>query len=157
MGLGFVSDVAEVAARYKRFGDLSYLIGVFRRTLDLTVHHIELEADDKRYSGRNCFVEFCNSQYTGGNMRMAPRARIDDGLMDIVIAGPMSRARLLSALPKIYSGSHIQMDEVTHVRARRAVVKTRPAKRLLPDGELTERMAARVAVQVHPGMVQYLG
>lgn len=155
MGLGFVTDVAGVAAQYKRWGDLSYQVGVFRCTLDLRCHHMELTADGRTFSGPNCFVEFCNSRYTGGNMLMAPQAAIDDGMMDIVIAGPMSRARLLAALPRIYSGRHIEMKEVTCIRAKTASIETHPPKALLPDGELVG--ISPVRVEVHPGMVRYLG
>lgn len=154
MGFGFVTDVAVTAQRFKRVHDLSYLIGVLHRTALLSFHHMELEIDGHLISGPNCFVEFCNSRYTGGNMLMAPQAKIDDGLMDIIITGPMTKKRLLGALPKIYTGSHVNMNEVTCIQAKRAEIRTSPSKTLLPDGEIMGHTPG--IVQVIPKALRYL-
>ncbi|MCG8637339.1 MAG: diacylglycerol kinase family lipid kinase [Desulfobacterales bacterium] len=146
MGLGFVTDVAQTAERFKAVRDLSYLIGVAHRTLSLKFHHMELVIDGKPFSGKNCFVEFCNSRFTGGNMCMAPEARIDDGLMDIIIAGPMKKKRLISALPKLFTGDHLSMDEVSCIQAKKAEIQTTPAKVLLPDGEIFGRAPGMISV-----------
>jgi diacylglycerol kinase (ATP) len=100
-GLGFVTDVAKTADKFKFFKDFSYVIGVLYRTINLKCHYMELEIDGQKFSGENCFVEFCNSRFTGGDMLMAPDAKIDDGFMDIIIAGELSRTSLLATLPKI--------------------------------------------------------
>lgn len=154
MGLGFVTEVARTAARFKAFKDFSYLIGVVRQTLFLTCHHLELTVDGRPFSGQNCFVEFCNSRYTGGRMLMAPFASIDDGQMDIIIVSHLTRGRLLRALPKIFTGDHVHMDEVTHVKGRTACFKTSPVKALLPDGEIAGHTPGQV--DVLPGHLCYL-
>ncbi len=146
MGLGFVTDVARTAERFKRFGDFSYVLGILYRVLFLKSVSMELEVDGQCFSGPNCFVEFCNSRYTGGNMLMAPGARIDDGLMDIIIAGPMSRKRLVQSLPRIYSGTHVRMGEVLCIRGKNARIRTRTPKALLPDGEIWESTPGTVTI-----------
>lgn len=88
-------------------------------------------------------------------MLMAPNAKIDDGFMDIVIVAPMSKQRLLSALPNIYKGTHIHMPEITCIRAKNAVIKTRPLKTLLPDGEIIGSTPA--TIEVHHKQLRYLG
>jgi YegS/Rv2252/BmrU family lipid kinase len=153
-GIGFVTDVAKTARHFKRLGDISYIIGVFYRTVSLHFHWMELEVDGTLISGENCFVEFCNSRYTGGNMLMAPTAEIDDGLMDIIIAGKLSRASLLATLPKIFKGTHIHHPALQSIKAKKAVIKTSPNKTLLPDGELWG--STPTTVQIHPKMIQYL-
>jgi diacylglycerol kinase (ATP) len=136
MGFGFVTDVAHTAARFGRTGDLSYVIGVLHRTIGLKFHQMELEIDGKMYRGRNCFLEFCNSRYTGGDMLMAPEAKIDDGCFDAVILSPLSRLNLITTFPKIFKGTHLTNPRVRVLRGKRAVVGTVPEKGLLPDGEL---------------------
>lgn len=153
-GLGFVTDVAKTAQKYKFFKNFSYIIGVFLRTLRLKFHYLELEIDGKMISGENCFAEFCNSRFTGGNMLMAPDAKIDDGLMDIVLAGKLSRLSLLRTLPKIFKGTHINHPAVACFKARKAVIKTRPKKTLLPDGEVFGSTPS--FLQVHHKMIRYL-
>lgn len=154
LGLGFVTDVAKTAERFKRIGSFSYLVGVVHRTIGLDFNHLSLEIDGKKFSGRNCFVEFCNSRYTGGNMLMAPDAKINDGYMDIIIAAPMSKKRLLSALPRIFSGTHILMPEITCIKAKKAIVRTYPEKTLLPDGEILGKTPA--VIEIHPEMLGFM-
>jgi diacylglycerol kinase (ATP) len=153
-GFGFVTDVAKTAQKFKFFKDFSYIIGVLHRTIKLKFHYIELEIDGKMIKGENCFVEFCNSRYTGGNMLMAPDALIDDGFMDIIVAGKLSRTNLLATLPKIFKGTHIHNPAVMHFRAKRAKIKTWPEKPLLPDGELFGSTPANISV--HHKMIKYL-
>ncbi|BBO69901.1 lipid kinase [Desulfosarcina alkanivorans] len=152
-GFGFVTDVAQTAHHLKRVGDFSYVMGVFHRMLNLRFHHMELEIDGRRINGDNCFVEFCNSRYTGGKMLMAPHAKIDDGWFDVVVAGPISRGALMATFPKIFSGTHGQHPAVRFYRARTASVRTDPPKPLLPDGELFGSTPTRVAI--HPQWVRY--
>lgn len=153
-GLGFVTDVAQTALKFKWLGDFSYIIGVFYRTAGLHFHDMELELDGQVISGENCFVEFCNSRFTGGNMLMAPEARIDDGFMDIVIVEKLSRTSLLLTLPKIYSGNHIRHPAVRYVKAKSAKIRTRPDMALVPDGEIFGHTPT--SITVHHKMIQYL-
>lgn len=153
-GLGFVTDVAKTAIKFKFLKDLSYLIGVFYRTINLKHHYMELDIDGTKIEGENCFVEFCNSRFTGGSMMMAPQAHIDDGLMDIVIAGKLSRFSLLKTLPKIFTGRHLEHPAVTCIQGRKATIKTTPVKTLLPDGEVFGSTPA--TINIHPGLIRYL-
>lgn len=153
-GLGFVTDVAKTAQKFKWLGDFSYLIGIFHRTVGLHFHEMELELNDQVISGENCFVVFCNSRFTGGNMLMAPEAKIDDGLMDIIIVEKLSRINLLSTLPKIYSGNHIKHPAVKYVKTNKAKIKTKPDKALLPDGEIFGMTPT--IITVHHKMIRYL-
>jgi len=153
MGLGFVTDVAQTAAGFSWMGDLSYVVGVLHRTIGLKFHELELEIDGKHINGRNCFVEFCNSRYTGGSMLMAPGAEIDDGYFDVVILEPLSRWNLLKTFPKIFKGTHVNNPQVTVVRAKKAIVRTSPAKVLLPDGEIFGVTPA--AIDILPQKIRY--
>jgi len=146
MGFGFVTDVACTAARFSRTGDFSYIIGVLHRVLGLKTYDLALDLDDKRITDTNCFVEFCNSRYTGGDMLMAPDARIDDGLFDVVVAGPVSRLSLIATLPKIFKGRHGENRAVRFYQGRRARVQTRPPKGLLPDGEIFGKTPTEIGI-----------
>jgi YegS/Rv2252/BmrU family lipid kinase len=153
MGLGFVTDVAAVAARYPRAGDLSYVIGVFSRLLALRPFRLDLNIDGRDLSDRYCFVEVCNSRYTGGRMLMAPGARIDDARFDVILAGPMTSLQLIRAFPSIYRGTHVRHPAVRVVRGKSARIAGHAPLGLLPDGELTG--TTPVDIQVMPRCVRY--
>ena len=146
MGFGFVTDVACTAARFSRMGDASYLMGVLHRVLGLKTYALDLDIDGRRISGANCFVEFCNSRFTGGDMLMAPEAKIDDGLFDVVVCGPVSRFSLMATLPKLFKGRHGENPAVNFYRGRQARVETRPAKGLLPDGEIFGKTPTTIGI-----------
>jgi len=146
LGFGFVADVAQKAALYKKWGALSYVIGVFIITRNLRSYPLECEIDGHRLQRDNIFVEICNSSKTGGDMIMAPQARIDDGLLDVVILNKVSRSRLLSALPKIFKGTHVHMPDVETFQAREMRFHPNQAKVLTPDGEIIGQTPITVSV-----------
>jgi len=153
MGLGFVTDAAKTAARFEWAGDLSYVIGVLYRTMILKFHHLDMEIDGHIISEKNCFVEICNSRFTGGNMLMAPGAKIDDGLFDVVVLSPLSRTSLISTFPKIFKGTHGDNPAIKFYQGKTALIHTTPEKTLLPDGEIFG--AAPTKITILPGRVRY--
>jgi len=152
-GFGFVTDVAQTAHRLKRWGDFSYVLGVLYRLMGLRFHRMRLTLDGRHIDADNCFVEFCNSRYTGGRMLMAPAARIDDGWFDVIVVGSLSRISLLTTFPKIFKGTHGQNPAVRIFRAKTADVFTDPPKALLPDGEIFGSTPTRITI--HPRMIRY--
>ena len=153
MGFGFVTDVAVTAARVPWLGDAGYGLGVLYRVLGLKFHRLEMEIDDQRFSAPNCFVEICNSRYTGGAMCMAPEARIDDGRFDAVVLSPLRRLKLITSFPRIYRGTHGLLEEVAMLQGSTARIVSTPAKTLLPDGEIFGVTPTRI--DILPGRVQY--
>ena len=129
------------------------MIGVLYRLLGLTFHDMVLEIDGEVIRGKNCFVEICNSKYTGGNMLMAPEAAIDDGLFDAVVLSPLSRLSLISTFPKIFKGAHGKNPAVRFIKARSASVTTQPQKILLPDGEIFGTTPTDIAIL--PGLMRF--
>mgnify|MGYP001821988001 FL=1 len=153
IGFGFVTDVAGTAARFKLLGRFSYVIGVLYRTVRLTFHQMVLEMDGTVITGKNCFVELCNSRYTGGNMLMAPDARIDDGYLDVIVAAPLKRSSLICTFPKIFKGKHGDQSAVSFYKATQVRVMTTPEKVLLPDGEIFGKTPTEI--NIHPKRVRY--
>ncbi|TVR69274.1 MAG: diacylglycerol kinase family lipid kinase [Spirochaetaceae bacterium] len=135
LGAGFVSSVAHRAERYKRFGALSYVIGVLQETIALAPGELTLTVDGSRMEREALFVEICNSRYTGGNMMMAPGARIDDGLLDVVLMSRTTRRKLLTLFPSIFSGKHVEDPVIEVFRGRSISLRTATPWRLTPDGE----------------------
>ena len=97
-----------------------------------------------------------NGRFFGGGMHIAPGARFDDGLLDVVIIRAASNARLATKLPLLYSGSHID-DPLTQVlRGRVIEVDAEPG--LVPvdiDGEPLG--TAPVRIEALPGALTFFG
>ena len=155
LGFGFVADVAQKASFFKKWGSLSYVIGVLIITMKLESFQLDCEIDGQSFRRNNIFVEICNSTKTGGDMIMAPRAKIDDGMLDVVILNKVSRLRLLSALPKIFKGTHVAMPEVEVYKAREMSFRPAVRKCLTPDGEIIGQTP--ITVTVLPGHLRVFG
>ncbi len=69
--------------------------------------------------GKIYTVAVANGRYFGGGMKVAPEARLDDGLFDVVTLGDFGFADLLFRGLDIYSGKHVTNPKVTVHRARR--------------------------------------
>ncbi len=71
------------------------------------------------------FVAIGNAGFFGGGMHICPRAVVDDGLLDVTIIHPVSRATLLRLLPLMFSGRFQHDPAVEQIRARHVRVDGR--------------------------------
>ena len=61
-------------------------------------------------------ISVANNVSIGGGMRVVPGAVIDDGLLDLFIVAPLSRAGFLRVFPKVFSGTHTTLPQVEITR-----------------------------------------
>jgi len=135
LGLGFVADVGKTAHKLKILGNVAYTIGVFYQMIFLKTYRVKIEADGEIYERENIFVEISNTTYTS-NFLMAPKAEIDDGMLDVTLLGKATRRRLIQCFPKIFTGEHIYLEEVEQFKAKKIKIETDVPKVLAPDGEM---------------------
>jgi diacylglycerol kinase (ATP) len=81
------------------------------------------------------FAAIANTPYFGGGMKVAPRAKLDDGLLDVCVVGEMSKFRLLRNFPKIYSGRHLGVGGVSDFQTESVRVETDGPQAVYADGE----------------------
>lgn len=113
----------------------------------------QLELDGVPWQTEAVLVAVGNGPAYGGGMLIAPDARYDDGLLDVLVVGPLSVPRLLAVFPKVFSGKHIGHPAVTVRRARRVRLST-PGIVTYADGERFG--ALPLEVEVVPGALQVL-
>jgi diacylglycerol kinase family enzyme len=93
--------------------------------------------DDKKIEDEFTFIIACNSIHVGKGMKMAPKAKLDDGLIDlIVIRSGVSRTRLLQVLPKLFNGSHINEPELEYYQTSEFSLIPETDEILNIDGEI---------------------
>ena len=78
---------------------------------------------------------FANAPFYGDGMKIAPKARLDDGLFDICLIRGMDRLKLLCLFPTVYFGRHLGVSEVEYFHASRAVIETEQPMDVYADGE----------------------
>jgi diacylglycerol kinase (ATP) len=78
---------------------------------------------------------FANTPVYGGGMRVAPKAKMDDGLLDVCLIREMSKLKLLGVFPSVYFGRHLGIREVDYFAVSGARVETERPLDVYADGE----------------------
>ena len=115
-GIGFDAKINQIAKKYTwPIGDLVYLLAVFEGLLDgVITPDVDIEFASTKLRGPMTMANISNGPWVGGMFHIAPMAVLDDGLFDLVYAREMSRFRILSLLPKLLRGAHIDDELIEH-------------------------------------------
>jgi diacylglycerol kinase (ATP) len=83
---------------------------------------VTVTLDDGERRGRMHDVIVANGQWHGGGMKLAPGARPDDGLFDVVLIGDVTKLDFVTTAPKLYRGSHVTHPRIEVVRSSTVTV-----------------------------------
>lgn len=105
-------------------------------------------------------VVVANSGYYGKGMHIAPSASVTDGLLDVIVIEAASRREMVKALPKVYDGAHIELDQVKVLRGASVEISGTPSVPMGGDGEplgmLPTSQERPAVVRVVPGALKIL-
>ena len=155
---GFDSEANRIANQTRLVrGNLVYAYGALRALAGWKPATFEVTLDGNRVHVVTGYsVGACNSKAYGGGMYAAPDAELDDGLLDIVTCAQMPKHRFLtSMLPKVFKGTHVQMPEVTVLRAAQATISADRPFTMYADGDPIAELP--VSVRALPRAVRVLG
>ncbi len=147
--VGFDAEVNQLArqgAGYLR-GTAGYVVCVLRALVQYRPFDVEVEVDGWRWQGPITLVAVANGACYGGGMRIAPRARMDDGALDVCIVSAVTRATLLRQFPKIFRGTHTSHPACILRSGRRVTVRDASGRDVFADGEPAGRTPITFAVQ----------
>jgi YegS/Rv2252/BmrU family lipid kinase len=136
-------------------GKAAFAAAALRATLTFEKPTVRVSLDGGPES-RMTVANFCvaNARYFGGGMKIAPGAKVDDGLFDVVAVGDVSALTVLANSYKLYLGTHLGMQEVRHAHARRVSASSADgsAVKLEVDGEIVGRLPAEF--EILPGALR---
>lgn len=137
-GLGIGLDGA-VSHRFKKLkllrGPLGYLLVSIQEALTFKGFTGRVKIDDWNYKGTLLLTGASNGLYQGGKFKLAPEAKIDDGLLDFHIIKDMSIINRLIKIPKVLEGSHSDLNEVEIIRATNMEISLQTRMPAHMDGE----------------------
>ena len=139
LALGFAADVAALRARrFSAWGEVGYQSSILISLARMRRRPFPLRVDGQGEIDRrpSLFLTFNNSKYTGGSMLIAPRAEVNDGLVEYVRWGPIGRIGLIRNLPTLYDGTHIHHPLAERQAAKRIDFYLDEAVDLMVDGEV---------------------
>ncbi|AEV84655.1 putative lipid kinase yegS-like protein [Actinoplanes sp. SE50] len=100
-------------------------------------------------------VVVANAPWYGGGLRVAPHARLDDGLLDVVTVGPLPRSRMIGALAALRHGRHLGLPGITTRTVREITVAANRPLPVYADGEFLG--TGPVTIRVRPAALRLIG
>ena len=114
LGAGFDAIVNERANRWRwPRGRAKYVAAMLRELPVFRPRAYTIDLDGEVWSTAAMLVAVGNGPSYGGGMRVTPDARLDDGLLDVMVVEPISRAEFVRIFPKVYAGTHVDHPAVT--------------------------------------------
>lgn len=137
-GVGFDASVVEATERFPKYlgGTIPYLTGLLRTLFGYRNKSVVLRVGNKVEAVRILSVVVANGCYLGGGMYVAPEARLDDNLLDVVVLGDVGKFDLLKSLPMVYKGTHGKHPKVSMEKAATITVEASKGVLVHADGEL---------------------
>ena len=137
VGWGLVTNIGLTAEKMRRLGTSRYTLASIVEALKYKPLEATVIVDGKDLSKDVVFVMACNTIHSGKGMQIAPKAKLDDGLYDVVVVrGDISKMDIFRLLPKIFDGSHIQHPSVDYYQASSFSILPKNNTTLNIDGEL---------------------
>jgi YegS/Rv2252/BmrU family lipid kinase len=155
-GAGFDSEVAQAVNAWPKWfgGYMMYVLGILRTLVTYRPVEVEIAVDGAATRERLFLIAVGNTACSAGGMRLVPAARMDDGLLHAVIAGPLGRFEALMVLPRVFSGRHIDHRKLRQVSGREVRVTGARPLVIQADGEIVGTIPATFTI--HPGALSVL-
>ncbi|KRC50779.1 diacylglycerol kinase [Leifsonia sp. Root227] len=154
LSAGFDATVNERANLMTRpRGRSRYVFALLRELATLRPIPYRVVADGVPVEREALLIAVANNRSIGGGMRVVPHASLDDGMLDLFIVKEMPKWRFLRMFPKVFSGTHTDLAEVSFEPVRTVTIDA-PGVVAYADGERIGPLP--VEVSVAPGALLVL-
>ncbi|MGA8101306.1 MAG: diacylglycerol kinase family protein [Candidatus Acidiferrales bacterium] len=152
-GIGLDAEAAQLAnTRFARWPSaFRYIAGALQAFRHFPPLDVELELDGTIERDRALFVAVANAPYYGSGIRIAPAAKMDDGLLDVVLVRPVDWTRMVDAIPMLLLSGDTRWSELRRFRARHLQIRTSRPALVHSAGEIVG--ATPVELEVLPGAI----
>ena len=152
LNIGADCEVVARAAQIKtKNGSLSYIKGaleILPKGPRYKVVHSAGSGEEIEEDMLLCAI--ANGHFCGGGFKSTPKAKLDDGLMDVVIARPVKGLRMLKLLLKYHNGTHVDdpsaADIITYMQVKSFKLKAIDPVSVSIDGEVSPFTEAEIRV-----------
>lgn len=154
VGWGLFSSGNRLAESLRVLGRRRYDIAGLLQVMRNRRFSAMLEADGKTLEGGFTLVVVSNTMHTGEGMKLAPRAKLDDGKLDLIYVKEATRRALFRLFAKLGRGTHVDEPGVHYMQVSELKLITEELIPVILDGELIE--SGSFDVRVLPGALELL-
>jgi diacylglycerol kinase family enzyme len=153
-GFGFDAHVAaEFDKRGGRRGFTGYVAITARALLTYVPRTYTITTGDDCKASRAILVTVANSAQFGNGARIAPRALLDDGLLDLVVVEERARWRTVCHVPRLFDGTVERIPGCSIRHVQRATIESDQPLLFHVDGEPVQG-GKRARIRVHPAALR---
>jgi YegS/Rv2252/BmrU family lipid kinase len=156
LALGFDASVGNKALEGPKFltGLLRYLVATFRELSALKNWPVRIDLDGKHFTEGSCLLaSTLNTSTYGGGMPAVPNAQIEDGELNLLVAGNFDRLQTLLMLPRLLVGWHLGHSRIQTQSFQNADLSSPIDLPIAADGE-TLGYTRQLRIEVLPGALQ---
>lgn len=145
LSTGFDSLVNE-RANQMRFirGRMKYNVAIAQVLCTFKPRSYSFGVDGVHLESKAMLIAVSNGKSYGGGMMISPMSDLQDGYLDVMILGPVSRFEFLRVFPKVYSGSHINHPAVKFLKAKNVAISANAVA--YADGERVGELPIEVSI-----------
>lgn len=148
-GLGFDAHLAEMFNTSSHRGRTAYFMMTLRALLAYRPSAYTVRAEGETFHDTALLVSIANGRQYGSGARIAPLARVDDGLLDVVFVGARSPWSVLSQAWRLFNGTVYRLKGVRTLSVQRAELAAPRPLTFHVDGEVFTGGTC-LKVRVHP-------
>jgi len=146
VGWGMPTDINNLAEKMRWLGTQRYNVATLIEVMRNSKRFAELKVNGESITDDFAFIIACNTIHVGKGMKMAPKAQLDDGLVDVIIVPKVNRFSLLKLFPKLFTGEHINSPELQYKQVNSFSIIPKENNKLNIDGELLGTTPVNVKV-----------
>jgi YegS/Rv2252/BmrU family lipid kinase len=154
VGIGFEGAVVKaLTGKQKRPGKTSFFITILKKIFTYRLKNYTIISAEENVTGKKLLVDISNGRRAGGGFHIAPEAKADDGLFDIIIADALNAFQCLRYLPVIEKGKHLHLSFIHHFQTKQLLVESDSVIQYHLDGEYAE--AKSLLIEIFPAKVNF--
>lgn len=136
VGTGLDVEVLKNREQMKIRGKLGYYLALLKTLLAFTHYDLELEIDGHKSQEQAFIIVAGNGKYLGGGMKICPNASPNDGKISMVLIKKISKSKILSVLPCVLRGKHLEKNYTKYCECEELKIKSIQKLKLDADGEV---------------------
>ncbi len=130
-----------------------YVTAALREVVRMKPVRLSIFNDDFKIDKEITLLSIMNGRYYGSGFKSAPKAKLDDGLLDVCIVEGLTRRRAMKLIPKYAKGEHENIDVVEFKHVDNLQVKSEKEVIYGCDGEVFK--GKQLNIKLHKGKLKY--
>lgn len=155
VGIGFEGEIAKaLTGKKKRAGKASFMSMILKKIFSYRSAFYKIMINEKIIAAKKyLIVDLSNGRRAGGGFHIAPQARADDGLLDVILVDALNPIKRLRWLPVMEQGKHLHLSFVHHFNAKHISIESDKTIEFHLDGEY--HFTDKLDIEILPGKLLF--